>query len=91
MLHSYAGQKQGIYVIRSAFGGPQQMFIISGSEDFNVYIWHREKKSLMESLSGHTGTVNSVGWSPTDPCLFVSASDDCTIRVWGKETLDTDK
>lgn len=78
----YTGHKQGKFVIRSQFGGRQQSFIISGSEDNNVYVWNREKRALLETLQGHTGTVNSVAWSPTDAQLFASASDDCTVRIW---------
>uniref|UniRef100_A0A7S3V1D7 Uncharacterized protein n=1 Tax=Aplanochytrium stocchinoi TaxID=215587 RepID=A0A7S3V1D7_9STRA len=36
----------------------------------------------IHELKGHTSRVNNVAFSPTDPTLLVSCSDDCTIRVW---------
>ncbi|CAG8731370.1 2324_t:CDS:2, partial [Ambispora leptoticha] len=83
LVRKYHGQAQGKYIIRSCFGGIDQGFVVSGSEDSNIYVWHREHAALIEVLSGHSGTVNSVNWSPVNPYLFASAGDDNTIRIWG--------
>jgi WD40 repeat protein len=87
IVQKYSGQKQGRFVIRSCFGGLNQTFIASGSEDYKVYIWNRKKGCLISSLSGHTASVNSVAWHPTRN-LLVSASDDNTIRCWENELKD---
>ncbi|CAE6420686.1 unnamed protein product [Rhizoctonia solani] len=83
MCQKYTGHYQGKHVIRSCLGGPDEGFVLSGSEDQTVYVWKRDTGALIEVLSGHgNGCVNDVAWNPRDPALFASCSDDHTIRLW---------
>lgn len=75
--------KSGRYVIRPCFGGVNDLFVVSGSEDSQIYLWNRSNGVQLDVLPGHAGTVNAVHWNPTDPYLFASASDDHTVRLWG--------
>ncbi|KAM7368948.1 hypothetical protein PAMP_013248 [Pampus punctatissimus] len=56
-------------------------FVASGAEDKHGYIWDRHYNICLARLA-HDDVVNSVAFSPADQELLLSASDDCTIKVW---------
>ncbi|KFY48133.1 hypothetical protein V495_01585 [Pseudogymnoascus sp. VKM F-4514 (FW-929)] len=86
-IRTFAGQKPGKFVIRSVFGGADESFVISGSDDGYVFIWHKENGSIVEKLEGHRpGCCNSVSWNPKNPRMFATAGDDQRVRIWCNQT-----
>ncbi|XP_046579884.1 WD repeat-containing protein 26-like isoform X1 [Haliotis rubra] len=83
LLRKFQGISQGFYTIFSCFGGLNQDFVASGSEDHKVYVWHIRRESPIAVLEGHARTVNCVHWNPRLPGMVASASDDGTVRIWG--------
>lgn len=86
-LRTVEGQKQGTFVIKSCYAGYAEQFIMSGSEDNNIYLWHRKSGTLLERIPGHTKSVGTVAWSPLLD-QWASASDDGTVRIWGEINTD---
>ncbi|GAU98355.1 hypothetical protein RvY_09513, partial [Ramazzottius varieornatus] len=82
LIRRFQGLTQGHCTIHSCFGGVDERFIASGSEDHKVYIWSVEKETPVMTLPGHTRTVNCVHWNPACPSMIASASDDGTVRIW---------
>ncbi|XP_075224042.1 WD repeat-containing protein 26 isoform X2 [Lycorma delicatula] len=83
LLRKFQGVTQGHFTIHSCFGGANQDFVASGSEDNKVYIWHMKRELPIATLVGHTRTVNCVAWNPVHHQMLASVSDDCTVRIWG--------
>lgn len=83
LVRRFQGVTQGHFTIHSSFGGINQYFVASGSEDNQVYLYHIRNEMPIATLSGHTRTVNCVAWNPVYHEMLVSVSDDNTIRVWG--------
>ncbi|GLH05765.1 WD repeat-containing protein 26, partial [Gryllus bimaculatus] len=82
LIRKFQGALQGLFTINSCFGGVNEDFIASGSEDGRVCIWNIKKEVPLVSLTGHTGTVNCVSWNPVFHQMLASASDDRTVRIW---------
>jgi len=83
LLRKFHGHTQAFFTIYSCFGGLNQDYVASGSEDHKVFIWHKERESPVVVLEGHQQTVNCVHWNPCEPSMLASASDDGTVRIWG--------
>ncbi len=80
-------ERAGRYIVRGTLGGAGDAFVASGSEDSQLYVWHRRCGDLLAVLPGHTSVVNAVSWSAQQPGLLASASDDRTVRLWASEAL----
>lgn len=90
LVRRYQGAIQNNYMSFCSFGGVDENFIASGSEDNRVYIWHIKKEKAIAILEGHTRNVNCVSWNPVIHGLVASASDDGTIRLWGPSQYAND-
>lgn len=56
-------------------------FLLSGSEDGCVCLWHPAQRTNVVAYRGHNFPVWNVRWSPLDH-YFASGSHDRTARVW---------
>ena len=67
--------------------------MVNGSEDATVTIWNKDKGDIVAKIGphgstlGHSQTINSISWSPSDPYLFATSSVDQTVRIWGVESM----
>eukprot|EP00762_Andalucia_godoyi_P002996 ANDGO_04090.mRNA.1 putative WD repeat-containing protein C343.04c len=77
------GHRQDRLVVRSAFAGADDRYLISGSEDDLIYVYSTQSGEILAKLSGHTASVNDVAYSPLMNGIIISCSDDGTLRLWG--------
>ncbi|XP_017490651.1 PREDICTED: WD repeat-containing protein 26-like, partial [Rhagoletis zephyria] len=91
LVRKFQGLSQGYYTIHSCFGGVDQVFLASGSEDNKIYIWHKKREHPISVLKGHRRTVNCVSWNPRYTNMLASASDDTTVRIWTSKRKAADK
>lgn len=60
---------------------PKCRYLAGGTLANSVAVWDLQDDKLVFDLPGHTERIGAVAFSP-DGSWLVSASDDCTIRVW---------
>ncbi|KAF4841146.1 WD repeat-containing protein [Colletotrichum siamense] len=88
-VQKFLGHTGGDFLIRSAFGGANESFVVSGSEDGNILIWHKNSGAAVERLEGHQPRTNAVSWNPADPCMLASCGDDGKVKVWSNKNQST--
>ncbi len=75
-----SGHSNSSFYVKSSFS-PDGRFIVSGSSDFDVFLWDVQHPLLPPlRLKGHHGEVSDVTWCPTDMSKIASCSDDTTVR-----------
>jgi mitogen-activated protein kinase organizer 1 len=80
LLNSFRGHRQEKYKIDSALSY-DDIHVLSGSEDGQVYIWKVLEGTLVRTLESHSGTVSTLDCHPSQASL-VTGGDDGVIRVW---------
>ncbi|KAF4554133.1 WD domain-containing protein 48 [Elsinoe fawcettii] len=66
------------------FYGLDDEFVVSGSDDGNLFIWDRKTSKLLNILEGDGEVVNVVQGHPYEPMLAVSGIDD-TIKIFSPD------
>ncbi|XP_004531683.1 F-box/WD repeat-containing protein 5 isoform X2 [Ceratitis capitata] len=56
-------------------------YVGSGAEDMHAYLWDRYYGICLTKYR-HADVVNSVAFNPADSQMFVTTSDDYTIKIW---------
>jgi WD40 repeat protein len=79
LLHSLVGH--GAAVNKVSFS-PDGRVIATGSDDQKIKLWSTNDGTLITTLGGHTGEVNSVNFNPKDGTRLASASTDATVLIW---------
>ena len=77
----FLGFSQKYMIIKCCFCGPEDKYILSGSEDYFIYLWERGfGDSPKYKFKGHFGVVNTIDMWGND--FIISGSDDNTIKIW---------
>ncbi|MHA1977584.1 MAG: WD40 domain-containing protein [Candidatus Hodarchaeales archaeon] len=75
--------------VRAVAYSPNGYYIASGLQDGEINIWEGISNYPVRNLTGHTQSIRSLDFHPTQPIL-ASASGDQTIRLWNVTDLDND-
>ncbi|WP_242056299.1 WD40 repeat domain-containing protein [Nostoc sp. FACHB-152] len=81
-LHSLTGHS---HIVRSLTISDDGQWLISGSWDHTIKIWHLETGKLVRTFKGHTDRVYAIALSP-DEQIIASGSADKTIKLWHLNT-----
>jgi WD40 repeat protein len=60
--------------------------VIAGQSNCTIILWDASSGSEVRRLSGHTELIWSASFSPFDPDLLASCSEDRTIRIWRRSS-----
>ncbi|EDV95541.1 DDB1- and CUL4-associated factor 8 [Drosophila grimshawi] len=81
-LHSYEGHINSRTIKGVNFFGPHSEYIVSGSDDGNIFFWDKNTEAVMNFMKGdHSGVVNCLEQHPTMPVLATSGLDH-NVKIW---------
>lgn len=91
-VQRFYGYQQDSYILNPSFAGINQSFVMIGSEatgeEAAIFIWKRDTGEQLcriagSGLFGHTNIIGQVDGNQAEPYMFVSCSDDETVKIWG--------
>lgn len=80
VLQQYQGHQSHNYKIDCSFSNDDG-FVISGSEDKQIFIWELVEGKIHRRLQGHSGVVCSLSLHHSSS-LMASSSSDGYVNVW---------
>lgn len=84
---NFYGHTQRTMIIKCSFAGDKDQYIISGSEDSNVYLWDRNIPGRPKyNFKGHLGIVNGAELLFND--ILLSVSDDKSLKIWTSKNYE---
>jgi COMPASS component SWD3 len=88
-VRSYEGHVAQKYLINSAFVvlEDKSVFVLSGSEDGNVFLWNLQGMDVAMQESAHDGVVVSVS-ANVDGTMFSSGGLDGVVNIWSIEEIN---
>lgn len=91
-VQRFYGYQQDSYILNPSFAGINQSFVMIGSEatgeEAAIFIWKRDTGEQLcriagSGLFGHTNIIGQVDGNQSEPYMFISCSDDETVKIWG--------
>lgn len=79
--YQYKGHESRQTIKGVGFMGYNSEYVISGSDDNNIFIWDKKSSKLVRVLEGHDGIVNTCTLHPTLP-LIASSGIDSYVKIW---------
>lgn len=80
-LQSYSGHRNFRTVKGVSFFGPNNEYVLSGSDCGHVFIWRKKGGKLMRMMRGDKNVVNCIEPHPHFPFLATSGIDN-NIKIW---------
>jgi WD40 repeat protein len=66
------------------FYGPNSEYVITGSDDANIYIYNKSTAKLLRVLQGHNSVVNCITGHPSSP-IIASSGIDKVVKIWNNK------
>jgi nuclear receptor interaction protein len=63
------------------FFGARSEYIVSGSDDGNIFIWNKKTGNIVQILEGDRWVVNCIHGHPYD-CVLVSSGIENGVKLW---------